>query len=137
MGIVIKKAISTTVINYVGVILGVINVLWLQTAIITELQVGILSYVMDVTILVLPFVMFGMSGLPGRFIHHFTEGKEHDGFISLLLIVPLIVFFILSVSTLLFKDNVVALMGDNVMNYKSYLVFIFPLVFCYVYLSIW
>ncbi len=136
MGIVIKKAISTTVINYVGVILGVINVLWLQTAIITELQVGILSYVMDVTILVLPFVMFGMSGLPGRFIHHFTEGKEHDGFISLLLIVPLIVFFILSVSTLLFKDNVVALMGDNVMNYKSYLVFIFPLVFCYVYLSI-
>ena len=133
MGIVIKKTIITSVVNYIGVLLGVISVLWLQTAIISELQIGILSYIIDVTILLLPFILFGISGVPARFMHHFKDGEERNSFISWLLIVPVITLFALMIIFLLFKNQIIFLLGDDVVIYSNYLVFIFPLVFCYTY----
>ena len=88
MGIVIRKSITTSIINYIGILLGVISVLWLQTAIITELQIGILSYIVDVTILLLPLILFGTSGIPVRFLHLFKEVDNRNQFITALFIIP-------------------------------------------------
>ncbi len=133
MGIVIKKTIANSIINYIGVLLGVINILWLQTAIITELQIGILSYITDVTILLLPFILFGTSGLPARFIHLFTDGKEKNSFLTLLFIVPLVTIVLLFIIFLIFKNNIISVLGKDAINYSKYLIFIFPLLFCYAY----
>lgn len=133
MGIVIRKTISTSIINYIGVMLGVVNVLWLQTAFITELQIGILSYITDVTILLLPFVLFGTTGLPARFIHIFEGDKNRNGFINLVFLIPIITLLIIGVILFFFKNQIIGWLGDDAVAYQSYLVFILPLTFCYAY----
>lgn len=133
MGVVIRKTISTSIINYLGVLLGVVNVLWLQTAIISELQIGILSYIVDVTILLLPFILFGTSGLPARFLHLFQNLKERNEFINLLFLIPFITVIIASIIFYFFHSNIIYSLGKDAVNYSNYLVFIIPLVFCYAY----
>lgn len=133
MGIVIRKTISTSIINYLGVLLGVVNVLWLQTAIISELQIGILSYIVDVSILLLPFILFGTSGLPARFIHLFAEGKDRNEFINLLFIIPLMTVVITAIVFFVFESNLIKSLGADAVTYSQFLVFIIPLVFCYAY----
>ena len=133
MGIVIRKTISTSIINYLGVLLGVVNVLWLQTAIITELQVGILNYIFDVSILLFPFILFGTSGLSARFIHIFKPGKEQNSFISLLFLVPFFILILFSIVVLIFKDSIIAKLGQDAIKYSNYLIYILPILFCYVY----
>lgn len=133
MGIVIRKTISTSIINYLGVLLGVINVLWLQTAIISELQIGILSYVVDVSILLLPFILFGTSGLPARFLHLFQEVKERNEFINLLFFIPFLTVVFTGITFYFFQSNIINSLGKDAVTYSKYLVFIIPLVFCYAY----
>lgn len=133
MGIVIKKSITTSIISYIGILLGVISVLWLQTAIITELQIGILSYIVDVTILLLPLILFGTSGIPVRFLHLFKENKNRNQFITSLFIIPAISIFLFLLLFLIFKQEIFLLLGKNTSQYSDYLIFIFPLLFCYSY----
>lgn len=133
MGIVIKKSITTSIISYIGILLGVISVLWLQTAIITELQIGILSYIVDVTILLLPLILFGTSGIPVRFLHLFKDNKNRNQFITSLFIIPAISIFLFLLLFLIFKQEIFLLLGKNTSQYSDYLIFIFPLLFCYSY----
>ncbi|MCB9335098.1 MAG: oligosaccharide flippase family protein [Flavobacteriales bacterium] len=133
MGIVIRKTISTSIINYIGVMLGVVNVLWLQTAFITELQIGILSYITDVTILLLPFILLGTSGLPGKFLHLFEKNKERNQFISFLFLVPIILLLFVCIVVFFFKSSIISLLGDDAIKYSEFLIFIIPLLFCYGY----
>jgi O-antigen/teichoic acid export membrane protein len=133
MGIVIKKTISTAIINYLGVVLGIVNVLWLQTAIITKLQIGILSYIFDATILLFPFILFGTSGLPARFIHIFKNRADRNSFITLLFLVPFVVLTIVTIVFLIFKEPILSFLGKDVVKYQEYLVYVLPLLFCYIY----
>jgi len=133
MGIVIRKAITTAIVNYAGVALGVINILWLQTAIFTKLQIGIVNYLFDVAILLFPFIMFGTSGLPARFLHHFKSGKEQNSFISLLFTVPLLVLLLVSGIFVLFQEQIIAVLGEDAVRNREYLIYIIPIIFCYIY----
>lgn len=133
MGIVIRKTISTAIVNYVGVALGVVNILWLQTAIFTKLQIGIVNYLFDVAILLFPFIMFGTSGLPARFLHHFKPGKELNSFVSLLFLVPFIVLAFLGGIFFLFKEPLISILGEDAVRNREYLIYILPIIFCYIY----
>ncbi len=133
MGIVIRKTISTSIINYFGVLLGVVNVLWLQTTIISELEIGILNYIFDVSILLFPFILLGTSGLPARFLHTFKEGREQNSFISLLFLVPLIALLLLALVFLGFKMEIIAWLGDDALKYSNYLIYVLPILVCYIY----
>ena len=133
MGIVIRKTIATSIVNYTGVALGVVNILWLQTAIFTKLQIGIVNYLFDVAILLFPFIMFGTSGLPARFLHHFKSGKEQNSFISLLFVVPLVALLLVSGLFVVFKEQIISVLGEDAVRNREYLVYIIPIIFCYIY----
>ena len=133
MGIVIRKTISTSIINYLGVLLGVVNVLWLQTAIISELQIGILNYVVDISIILLPLILFGTSGVSARFIHIFKEGNEKNGFLNLLLLLPIVIISLVFIICVFFQNEIITFLGKEVVEYKKYLVYIFPLLFTNAY----
>lgn len=133
MGIVIRKSIASSIINYIGILLGVVSVLWLQTAVISKLQIGILSYIVDVTILLLPLILFGTSGIPVRFLHLFKEVENRNQFITALFVIPAITIFLFLLIFLAFKQDIFLLLGENTSQYSDYLIFIFPLLFCYSY----
>lgn len=94
MGVVIKETIRTSVVSYLGIFFGVINVLWLQTAILSEGEIGLIKYYFDLAILITPFLVLGVNSLPSRFFHRFKGVEEQQGFITFLVIVPLLTFLI-------------------------------------------
>jgi len=92
MGVVIKETIKTSIVNYLGIIIGAFNVLWLQTSILTEVEIGIIKYYFDLSILVVPFLIIGANSLPSRFLHRFKTRREENGFLSFIFIVPAFLF---------------------------------------------
>lgn len=88
MGVVIKETIKASVINYIGIIIGAFNVLWLQTSILTEAEIGVIKYYFDFSILIVPFLIIGGNNLPSRFLHRFKTPREENGFLSFILLIP-------------------------------------------------
>lgn len=136
MGVVIKETIRTSIVNYLGVILGVVNVLWLQASILSEGEIGVIKYLLDWSFLILPFVVLGANSLPIRFIHRFSEGKELNQFLSFVLLIPIFTSVILGILFFLFKEPFYAFLGDEVLTYESYFVYLIPLIFAHTYLVI-
>ncbi len=98
MGVVIKETIRTSIVNYIGILLGVVNVLWLQTAILSEGEIGLIKYYFDLSILFTPFIVLGVNSLPGRFLHRFKTLEERQGFLTFLIVLPLFLFILFCLS---------------------------------------
>ena len=90
MGIVVRQSIFTTIISYVGVLVGFVNVLYLFPKFMEPEQVGLLRSVQDAAILFSPFAQFGLSHSLIRYYPQFVkERHERGGFLSLILLMSL------------------------------------------------
>ncbi len=136
MGVVIKETIRTSIVNYLGVLLGVVNVLWLQTFILKEGEIGLIKYILDWSLLIQPFVVMGANSLPIRFIHRFKRNKERNDFLSFILLIPVCTGVLFLGCFVLLKDQMHHFLGEDVLQYKSYFIYVVPLVFSYSYLII-
>ncbi len=135
MGVVIKETIKTSIVNYLGIIIGAFNVLWLQTSILSEVEIGIIKYYFDLSILIIPFIMIGANNLSSRFLHRFKTHREENGFISFILLIPAFLFLIfISYFYLSIHYNLFIFTSENID--KEYIFPFILLVFANVYLYI-
>lgn len=120
MGIVIRQSIGSTIISYVGVLIGYINLLYLYPKYLSPDQVGLFRTIQDAAILFSPFAQFGLTQSIFRFYPQFAKDqKTSHVFITLMLVFALagfsvffIIFKIFETSLLsYFQDNAGALMG--------------------------
>ncbi len=127
MGVIIRNSFKTTIINYIGVIIGAISLLLIQTTILTDAQIGEVKLLVDKAVLVMPFIVVGMSSVASRFFFHFDKDKQsHDSFISMLIAIPFLLFVVVF-SMFYFFNSYFGV---------SHVVLIGTLLFTYVYLSI-
>ncbi len=88
---ILKNTIKTSIINYIGIIIGVVSVLFIQTEILTEKEIGIIRLILDKSLLILPFFLFGISSVASRFYFYFENDENfYNGFITFLLGIPLV-----------------------------------------------
>ncbi len=104
MGIVIKQSIRSSVIAYLGVAVGYVNVLWLYPYFLSTEQVGLFRLIQSSAYLL---ATFGQLGLGQSLVKFFPEQKQNKGFLSSILIGGLIGFLILSGITLAFREPIV------------------------------
>ena len=83
MGIVIKQSIRSSIIAYLGVAIGYINVLWLYPYFLSIEQVGLFRLIQSSAYLL---ATFGQIGLGQSLVKFFPEQKENKGFLSSILI---------------------------------------------------
>jgi O-antigen/teichoic acid export membrane protein len=103
MGIVIRQSIKSTIVTYIGVIIGTVNVLFLYNKFLSIEQFGLYT-----TLISYPLVFSVFAGLSAphiglQFFNKFADSnKQHNGFLSSLIILTLIGFcFFLGVYALL------------------------------------
>lgn len=95
MGVIIKNSIKSTLVNYIGVLIGLVSVLFIQTKVLSDSEIGAIRLILDKAILVMPFFIISLDAIVPMFYFHFEKQKQHYGsFISLLLIIPIITVFI-------------------------------------------
>jgi len=127
MGIIIRNSFKTTVINYIGIIIGAFSVLFVQTEVLTEKQIGEVRLLIDKAILIMPFILIGMGSVATRFYFHFNKNKEsYNGFITFLISIPFVLFIFIYGFFYFFSSYFEI----------SHVVLIGVMLFTYIYLSI-
>lgn len=104
MGVVIKQSIRSSIIAYLGVAIGYVNVLWLYPYFLTTEQVGLFRLIQSSAYLL---ATFGQIGLGQSLVKFFPEQKENKGFLSSILIGGMLGFFLLSALALVFRESIV------------------------------
>lgn len=131
MGIVIRQASYTTVFNYLGFLIGFINVTFLMNRLFTVEQFGIRSIIIDLAFVYLQFAQLGTySSLIKFFPFVKNRNKSNDGGLLFLgLLISLSGYFIVGFIMLVFKDNITDYMGARSNVFEIYFYMIFPLSF--------
>lgn len=106
MGVVQRQSIKNSIINYVAVAIGFVNV-FIYTETLTKEQFGFFQFLLSSANLVMPFVLLGSNSLSIKYFPFFkNEKKGHNGFLALVLIYPIIGFSLLCILSLVFKERV-------------------------------
>lgn len=123
MGLVIRQSIITTIISYLGVVIGYVNLLYLYPKFLSTDQVGLLRTVQDAAILLSPFAQFGLTHSIFRFHPHFASDQKSSGsFISLMLLLAIGGFALFLLVFKVFENSILSYFEDNageILHYSS------------------
>ncbi|RDY61702.1 oligosaccharide flippase family protein [Flagellimonas nanhaiensis] len=89
MGIVLKQSIKNVVVTYSGFLFGAINTLFLYTHILPDEYFGLVTFILASGAILMPLMAFGAHNTMVRF-YSSCEEKDKDGFLNLMLLIPLL-----------------------------------------------
>ncbi len=114
MGVIKRQGIKQSIVTYVGVVFGMVNVLFIYPAFLAEDQIGIISYVRETAAMLSLFVFLGSADLIVRFFPHFRdEAKKNNGFLFLVLGILTVGCLLLTVLTMVFKTQIFGFFGQK------------------------
>jgi O-antigen/teichoic acid export membrane protein len=121
MGIVIRQSIYSTIIAYVGVAIGYVNLLYLYPKFLSLEQVGLFRTIQDAAILFSPFAQFGLTQSIFRFYPQFAKDKKSShAFITLMMLMALAGFAIFFVVFKIFETPLLSYFNDNAQEIIQY-----------------
>ncbi len=128
MGIVIRHSIYSTIISYVGVFIGYMNLLYLYPRFLSLEQIGLFRTIQDAAILLAPFAQFGLTQSIFRFYPQFVKdkGTSHT-FITLIMLMALAGFAIFFVIFKIFEAPLLSYFQDNakeIIQYSSWVIWL-------------
>ena len=121
MGLIVRQSIITTIISYVGVAIGYINLLYLYPRFLSPEQVGLMRTVQDAAILMAQFAQFGLAQSIIRFFPRFRE--QEDGgknFINLILLAGLGTFTLFLLVFFSLESSIVSYFESNAADFIHY-----------------
>ncbi len=123
MGIVIRQSFWTSVISYIGVVLGYVNLLYLYPRFLDPDQIGLLRTVQDAAILLAAFAQAGLSQTIVRYFPHYSKDRdEGQKFVNLIFVLSLGAFILFAIVFFLLKSNIIDFFGENGNQLENYLV---------------
>ncbi|MFQ3213722.1 MAG: O-antigen/teichoic acid export membrane protein [Marivirga sp.] len=101
MGVVIKQSAYASIINYLGVVIGAINIIFLYPAFLSQNEFGLFKALFAMAIVIAPFAQFGLGRSIVRYFPRFNSSDKTKGrFLTLILILGAFSF---SIFLLLFQ----------------------------------
>jgi O-antigen/teichoic acid export membrane protein len=128
MGLVIRQSIYSTIISYVGVVIGYINLLYLYPKFLSLEQVGLFRTIQDAAILLSPFAQFGLTQSIFRFYPQLVKSKsESHTFITFMLLLALAGFSVFFLLFKIFETPLLSYFQDNakeIIQYSSWVLWL-------------
>jgi len=130
MGVIKRQGIKQSVVTYVGMLIGAVNLLVLYPLALTKEQIGISKFVLDTAVLASPFLFWGGAELIVRFFPKFKDEQNgHRGYLFFLHLIFGIGALTLLVLSFLFKDQLLGFYSEKSALFEDYLPFVLPLAF--------
>lgn len=130
MGKLQREGIWNTVISYGGILIGYINTVYLFPNYLSEEQVGLTRLMMTISVMFAQFSALGFVNMSVRYFPYFRDkANQHNGFLFILLLVPLLGFGAIATLYLLFKPVVVEHYQEDSALLIEYYYYIIPLAF--------
>lgn len=131
MGIIKRQAIKQSIVNYLGVAIGAISVIFIYP-LATE-TVGLARFLIDTGTLVAPFLLLGFGGVTIKFFPEFeTESGENNGMLSFVLSVPAIatLLFILLIVSFRLPIQTYLQEGSKEESFQAFWIYFVPIAIC-------
>lgn len=114
MGVIKRQGIKYSIVNYVGVLVGMLSTLWIYP--LQEEAYGLWLVLNNLSMLIVPFVSVGISSLPTRYFPEFNNDKNgHNGFLGFLILAAGTLFISIGLIFSFFPSLVI-----NVLNWLNF-----------------
>lgn len=136
MGIVFKQSAWNTATTYLGFAIGAINTLFLYTRFLTDEYYGLVGVILSTAALIMPLMAVGVPNTLVRFFTKFQEGPNQDGFLFLMLLLPLFLIIPLAAFSFIANDVIGSFLArENAIVY-DYTWHIFLIAFAMAYFEV-
>lgn len=130
MGVVQRQSAKYSIVSYLAVGIGMINVLLIYPLCFAKEEIGLIRTLIDAAGFAVPFVYLGVNALVIRFYAEFKDTENgHNGFLGLIFLIASIGFLIFLALYLPFHDNILDLISNDSPLLREYVLFVPPLVF--------
>ena len=114
MGIIIRQSIKSSVVTYVGVAIGTLNVLFLYNKFLSTEQLGLYTALTSFPLVFAGFAHLGTPHVGVRFFNQFADSeRQHNGFFGYLLLAPFVGFLTFLVVYIGLKPSFEAAYTEN------------------------
>ena len=130
MGVIQEQASKNTIISYIGLVLGAINILYLYRIYFTIEEFGLISLLAAIMIVFSQLSALGVVNTIIRFFPFFkTENKKHQGFIAWMSLITVFGFLLFTLVYLIFKPLIEDAFINNSPIFLKYYYSVIPLAF--------
>ena len=137
MGIVIRQSIKNSIVTYIGVCIGMLNVLFLYNKFLSTEQLGLYAALTSFSLVFSAFSNLGTSHVGIRFFNRFADAKnKHNGFLGYLLVAPFVGFMVFFGTYVISKDVFLMLYRENSPLLVEYYWYFPAITFFLLYISI-
>lgn len=127
MGVIIRQSFKSTIVLYLGAIIGLINRLFLLPNYLTLEQLGLMDVLMVLAMLLAKISYFGTQGSITKFFSYFKDKGMLPSFSGFILIVPIIGYTIFSSFLIFYNSFILDFFKNDKELLTYYYYFIFPL----------
>ena len=137
MGVVIRQSFKSLIVQYLGIVVGYFNIVWLFPKCLPLEEIGLIRFVTEMGIFLAFFAQIGVPNAVNRFYPYFRNKEKNDnGFQFWITVTPLIGIFLFSGIFILIKPLFVDYYQNNSPLVIDYFWYFIPFTFIYVYLNI-
>ncbi|NJN26321.1 MAG: oligosaccharide flippase family protein [Cyclobacteriaceae bacterium] len=138
MGIIKKQALQSSVLLYIGTLIGFLTTGLLAPNLLSESEIGTLRLLMSYSAIFMSISILGISTVTIRFIPQFYNKKNnrHNGFLGIALLVGTLGLLVSIVLILAIKPTIVSNNLDKSPQFARYFYLILPLTLFQTYYSI-
>lgn len=130
MGVIKRQGIKNTVITYIGILIGAINIIFIQPKLLTPEELGLTRLLYDFAYMIGLAVPLGLPNIIVKFFPFFKDKENrHHGFAGFILLVFFVGFAISACCLLLFKPSITSHYQDKASLFVDYFSFIIPFTF--------
>lgn len=127
MGIIQKQGIANTIISYLGILIGFVNVLILQPYMLKPDEIGLTRILFSLATLFATIFPLGLTGVIVKFLPEYRDDKGNKGFLGFILLLNITFYLIFTVFYFLFKDNFFSLYYNNSKLFWEFSYFVLPI----------
>lgn len=106
MGIIFRQSASNTVVTYLGFGIGALNTLFLYTRFLSAEYYGLIGVILSTSAILMPLLAFGVPNTMIKYFSSFEDKPSADGFLTLMLLLPLAMILPLAVLSYLANDAI-------------------------------
>lgn len=138
MGIVIRQSIKGTIVVYVGVVLAFVLNLIIFPLCFEPNEVGLLRVLAELGVLISAFTSLGIQSSVFKFFPYFQDKEnKHNGFLTLISVVPLIGITLFMLLFYLFEDTFISIYKEDSPLLSQYSYLIVPIAFGMMFVTIY
>ena len=137
MGLILRQSFKSSIAAYIGVTIGAINTLFISTKFLSPDELATLRLLLENSMIYSAFAHLGVSSIGDKFFPHFNDNtNKHNGFLSFMLLFPIIGFILFYMVYNYYETNIENYFIKKSANIIPYLRISLPMTLTWIYISI-